>query len=754
MGSIFQRQFVDGHVFRLQVVGLGLLLAAAVLGATPSFAQSTPAEPPVVAVTKISGPIHLDGKLDEPEWHDAAVLTLTQQSPHPGEATPYTTEVRVLISGDAIYFGFVCHDPQPSGIAMHTMTRDGDMSGDDTVAIVLDTYGDRRTGYFFQINASGARDDGLISSPQDFPPLDWDGIWDARTTRTADGWSAEIVIPARTLSFTAGKENWGVNFQRYVAREHMTLRWSSPTLDSYLYDLSRAGQLAGMQEVRQGKGLEFVPYLLGKNTRTFGVNPGIWQGTGGGEVTWKITPQFVTVFTVNTDFAETEVDTPQVNLTRFPLFFPEKRAFFLEGANQYDFGLGLGSDFVPFFSRRIGLLDSVPIPLNGGVKLNGRLGRWNLALLDVETRQTIVPAQVVQDLALPSAVVAGTNLLAGRVSFDVNQDLRVGAIFTNGDPAGLKKNTLLGLDAVWRTSKFLGDKNLQMGGWTATTQGDLGPGGRVGWGARIAYPNDLYNCGAEIFDFGSALQPALGFLPRAGITHYNFNCVYGPRPSKTGHFGWIRQQFFRTLLDRFVDRQGITESRFFDLSEVTQLQSGDSLTLWMQPQGETLLVPFEIAPGVVIPMGAYDYIRWGITAETSNHRPVQAGNTTWLGDFYNGKLTQWQDYVKWTSPKGRVQLSANLENDFARMPEGNFINRLWYLQTALAWSPNLVLSNFLQYNGHNFGSNTRLRWTIRPGDDLFIVWNRGWQRLFTGPDLTLAPQNEEIAVKLRWTFRY
>lgn len=731
------------------------LLAAVVLAATPSFAQDTPAQRPAVQATKISQPINLDGKLDEPAWQDASILTLAQQSPRPGESTPYATEIRVLVSDDAIYFGFVCHDPQPAGIAMHTMTRDGGMGGDDTVAIVLDAYGDHRTGYFFQINSSGTRDDGLISDPQNFPPLDWDGIWDARTARTADGWSAEIVIPSRTLSFTVGMENWGVNFQRYVAREHMTLRWASPTLDAYLFDLSRAGDLSGMHDLRQGKGLEFVPYLLGKNTRAFGVSPRTWYGTAGGELTWKLTPQFVTVFTVNTDFAETEVDTPQVNLTRFPLFFPEKRAFFLEGANQYNFGLGLGSEFVPFFSRRIGLLDSVPIPLNEGVKLNGRLGKWNLAVLDVQTRRVAVPAQVVKDLGLHSPVVPSKNLLAGRVSYDVSRSLRVGTIFTNGDPAGLKRNTLLGLDAVWRTSKFLGNKNLLVGGWTETTQGDLPSGSRVGWGARVAYPNDLYNCGAEIFNFGSALQPALGFLPRPGTTHYNFNCVYGPRPSPSGHFGWIRQQRFRTLFDRYVDVKGITESRFLDLSEVTTFNSGDAITLWMQPQGETLLVPFQIAPGVLIPPGPYDYIRWAVEVDTSNHRPLQAGHTTWFGDFYNGKLTQWQEYVNWTSRGGRVQLSANFENDFARLPEGNFVNRLWFLKSTFAWSPNLVLSNFLQYNGRGFGSNTRLRWTIKPGDDLFVVWNRGWQRLFTTPDdLGLVPQNELIAVKLRWSFRY
>src|SRR5437588_470476 len=372
--------------------------------------------------------------------------------------------------------------------------RDGDQSGDDSVSIVLDTYGDRRTGYYFQINAAGARVDGLIDNPQS-ASLDWDGIWDARTARVKEGWSAEIMVPSRTLSFARGRDEWGLNVQRFISRGGRTwLRWSSPTLDSFLFDLSRAGILKGVGDLEQGKGIELTPYATGKSSRFYGVSPRSWQASEGGDLTWKITPQLVSVFTVNTDFAETAVDARQINLTRFPLFFPEKRAFFLEGANQYTFGLGLGQQFVPFFSRNIGLLDGAQIPLDGGVKLNGRAGKWNLAFLDVQTRETVVPLQVVQDLGLGSNVVPGTNLLASRVSYDVNDNLRLGSIVTHGDPEGLRQNTLGGLDAVWRTSKFRGDKNLLVGGWTAGTQGDLPPGGRTAWGFKVDYPNDLLDC--------------------------------------------------------------------------------------------------------------------------------------------------------------------------------------------------------------------------------------------------------------------
>ncbi|HET8668622.1 MAG TPA: DUF5916 domain-containing protein [Terriglobales bacterium] len=720
------------------------------------FTVWTFAEDPSISAQRISQSITIDGKLDDPAWREARVIALTQQSPNPGHPHPYATEVRVLVTDDTLYFGFTCHDPRPEAVAIHTLRRDGDVTGDDTVAVVLDTYGDHRTGYFFQINAAGTRVDGLIDNPESVS-LDWDGIWDARTARTKDGWTAEIVIPTRTLSFTRGLNAWGLNLERFIPRERMTLRWSSPTLDSFLYDLSRAGKLSGMGELQQGKGLEFTPYVTGRSKEFYGVTPRSWQAATGGEMTWKITPQLVSVFTVNTDFAETEVDTRQINLTRFPLFFPEKRAFFLEGANQYTFGLGLGEQFIPFFSRNVGLLDGAQIPLDGGVKLNGRVGKFNVAILDVQTRDTVVPSDVVQDLNLPSALVPGTNLLASRISYDVNDNLRVGTIVTHGDPAAMRDNTLTGLDAVWRTSKFRGDKNLFLGFWTATTQGDVGPGSKMGWGFKVDYPNDLWDCMVQSNKYGDAFEPLLGFLPRPGTRQTDVGCSFQPRPSRTGQLKWIRQFFVENEYSRVTDSKGVLESWEYFMAPINvRLNSGDRFEFNWDPHGETLLTPFEIAPGVVIPPGSYQFTRWRLEAQTSSHRPLQFGNTTWFGSFYNGDLTQQINYVKWTSPKGRFQVEADSENDFAHLPTGNFVQRLWQLQTAYAWNPNLVLTSFIQYDteSQNVGTNTRLRWTIKPGNDLFVVWNHGWQRLITSPELSLIPQSDLIAVKLRWTFRF
>jgi hypothetical protein len=343
------------------------------------------------------------------------------------------------------------------------------------------------------------------------------------------------------------------------------------------------------------------------------------------------------------------------------------------------------------------------------------------------------------------------------VSYDFNEHLRIGTIVTNGDPEALRRNTLAGVDAVWRTSKFLGDKNFLVGGWTATTQGDLPQGSKTGWGYKVDYPNDLWDCQINMNQYGEGFDPLLGFLPRPGTRQTDVGCAYQPRPSKEGPLRWIRQAFVENEYSRVTDPRGILESWEYFLAPINiRLETGDRFELNWNPHGEILLAPFEVAPGVIIPPGSYQFNRWRAEAQSSPHRTFQFGNTTWFGEFYNGHLTQQENYVKWTSPKGRVQLEVATENDFAHMPEGNFVQKLWQFQGAYAWNPNLILTSFIQYDtdSENVGTNTRLRWTIKPGNDLFVVWNRSWQKIVPSPSLRLIPESDLIAVKLRWTFRF
>lgn len=707
---------------------------------TAVFGQSVP-------VARAGSPIDLDGRLDEALWKQAQVIELTQQAPKPGQPTPFPTTVRIAVSGDTVYVAFTCIDPEPGQLAIHTMQRDGETDGDDFVAIALDTYGDRRTGYFFRVNAAGARVDGLIAGAE-FPSLDWDGIWDARTRRTADGWTAEIAIPSRTLNFTQGLDAWGANFERNVARVRTVLRWTSPTLDSFFYDLSRGGTLTGLGELKQGLGLEFAPYTTGRARTDFQESQRTAQGAVGGDFTYRLTSQLAAVFTANTDFAETEVDTRQLNLTRFELFFPERRSFFLEGSNQYQFGLGLDEQFLPFFSRRIGLFEGEQIPINGGVKLNGRAGKWNMGMLDVQTRGKVLRG---------GGLVPATNLFTGRVSYDWTPKLRVGSILTNGSPDGITPNTLAGFDGVWRTSEFRGNKNLFIGAWTAVSTRAAERGDRTGYGFKIDYPNDRWDCFVSFNKYGEALDPGLGFLPRPGIRRYQGACEFRPRPRKDGPLAWVRQQFMDHRFLRVVNYLGQLETQVFSWTPVNlQFESGDRVSFNWSPEYQFLPVPFEIADGVTVPVGRYRFDRMTVEGESSPNRRVQFGNTTAFGSFYSGHLFQQSNFTRYTSARGAWQAGLVLEQNFGRLPQGNFVQRLWQFNATYALSPYVSLSSFLQYDSvtRNIGNNMRLRWTLRPGNDLFVVWNRGWKRLLLSPeDLRLGPDTELLAVKLRWTFR-
>ena len=557
---------------RFAAIAAVLAIRARGIGAQTAL----PEEPPSVTVGPLAGAIRLDGILDEPGWQTAGVITnLTQQSPKPGEPTPFRTEVRILADGANLYFGITCVDPDPARIAVHTMQRDGNMTGDDTVSIVLDTFHDHRTGYLFQTNAVGARLDGLISDPNaEEPALDWDGIWNVATRITPTGWTAEIVLPAQTIRFNRSSGQWGFNVQRYVARDLLTLRWAGTTLDAELLDLRRAGNLEGIGSLSQGWGLTVSPYALGLYQIDRTIDHSFSKGQAGVDVGYHLTSQIDAVLTINPDFAEIEADTRQVNLTRFDLFFPEKRPFFTDGANFFDFGLDLREEFIPFYSRRVGLFDDRIIPITAGLKTVGRAGPWGVGALDVQTRDvTGVPA---------------TNLAAGRFTYDVNSNLRVGAIATNGNPNGRTSNTLAGLDAVWQTSTFQDEKNLAFGLWGARSFGEVGPGQRNGWGVKAQYPNDLWDIEASFNQFGDSLDPVLGFLPRPGTRQYSGGAAYQPRP-EGGPFAGVRQFFFEVFPDVTTDLAGKTESwRVFTAPINLETQAGDHYEANWAPEFQRL----------------------------------------------------------------------------------------------------------------------------------------------------------------------
>ncbi len=719
------------------------ILFATLLTLIGFLTRDAAATVPVVTASPGGSGLHIDGRLSEAAWASAAVIgDLVQQDPAPGQSTPYRTEVLVLADPAGLTFGFRCHDPRPEGIVVHTLQRDGVFRGDDSVALVLDTFADGRRGYYFRVNAAGARQDGLITGPED-ASLDWDGIWDAATRRTPDGWTCEIRIPAQTLRFDPDSDRWGMNLERYVARDRLTLRWADHSLDAGLYDMRRAGVIAGVGILRQGKGLTLRPYATARADKPAGADSHDTDGDVGGELTWNLTSQLSAVATVNTDFAETEVDTRRINLTRFPLFFPEKRGFFLEGSDQFAFGSGLGRDFIPFFSRRVGLYQGRQVPIDTGVKILGRSGRWGIGALDVHTSAT--------------AETRAANLLAGRVTYDLDSHLMIGGIATDGNPDGVTDNTLLGLDATWQTSTLAGDKNFSAGAWAVWNDGGPPFDQRHGWGLKVDYPNDLVDAALIYREFGVGMNPGLGFLPRPGTRWLSGGLAYQPRPGD-GALGWIRQFYFELYPQVVWDIDGGTESwRVFTAPLNIQTESGEHFEANFAPQYERLDEGFEVADGKVIPAGGYQFNRFRVEAQSSRSRPVRAGSTVWFGDFYSGTLTQWESFLTYASGSGHLQLEMSAENDFGDLPQGGFTQRWYGFKVVYAFSPDLILSNYGQYDSQSrdVGLNTRLRWTVSPGNDLFLVWNYNLHRP-EDPDgwSHLQRLDDHLVTKLRWTLRW
>lgn len=443
----------------------GFLVLAAFAFPSVAAGQSSPARPSLQVGTLPEGGIRLDGVLDEAAWATAdSIPHLTEIEPEEGGDPAGQTVVKVLANEEAVIFGISVQYPDSVQIVSFTKARDAELRSEDHVKLVLDTFLDGRSGYVFAINPSGARYDALVADRGEGENEDWDAIWDAATARTSHGWSAEVWIPAKSLIFEEGLHTWGFNVQRRVQALQETDRWASPERDYEITQTNRAGILTGLPKFDLGLGLSVRPSVTAGTgvpapgaDRDDSVEPSL-------DVTQRIGANLLASLTVNTDFAETEVDARRTNLTRFPLFFPEKRTFFLEGADIFDFGLGLGRDIVPFFSRRIGLFRGEEVPIRAGLKLNGRIGKASIGALAVRTGEvpTLLPDST------PGLLVPDATMGVVRLKQNVLRESSVGFIGTFGDPQGLGGSWLAGADFTYQTSRFRGDKNFLVGVWALT----------------------------------------------------------------------------------------------------------------------------------------------------------------------------------------------------------------------------------------------------------------------------------------------
>jgi hypothetical protein len=701
------------------------------------------------AVRVKEGP-KVDGLLSDTAWQAASAITgFRMVEPRPGEDPSEKTEARVLYDDTSLYIGVYCYDSEPNRISANTMAHDSgggqarmgyghapSTASDDVVRVLLDPFQDKRNAYVFFVNSRGARGEGLAYAGNS--SLNWDGIWEAESRRLADGWSTEIRIPFKTISFRPGLTVWGLNIERTIARKMEIIRLSGTTRDSNFNNPNEAAAMSGIEGVRQGLGITFRPYGLASASKENLVS-GTYQGEldGGFDLYKSFTPNLVGVASYNMDFAETEVDERRINLTRFPLFFPEKRMFFLEGSEVFSFSSSVS--FMPFFSRRIGLFEGSQIPVRFGAKLYGKVGNTNLAVLDVQTGAT--------------GDLGGRNLLAARMTQNIFAQSKVGWIFTNGSPTG-ERNSLAGVDFNYSSSKFLGDKNIMLAAWGAYNWNEREEGRHHGFGFRADYPNDLWNVQTTYAYYGEALDPGLGYMMRQGIQTAFARVAFQPRPAGGLLGKFVRQFFFDASADYYWDLSGNLETSRINASPLAfRTQSGERFSFKINATRDVLPFDFEVSEGVVLPSGTYDFTNVELETSTASHRPVVLEAGYQFGPFYSGNYNDVKLGLT-LKFKGYATLAFDTNFVHGRLPEGNFSQNVYQVKADIFLSPDLGLMNYVQFDdiSNKLGWSARLRWQISPGNEIYLVYNKNWERLWD-PTSRFAPLGDRGVLKISLSIR-
>ena len=696
--------------------------------------------------------IALDGRLDEPVWaRAAAARDFIQIDPDNGAPATEPTEVRIAFTSDALYLAVTCHDSEPDRWIGYQRRRDEFLPADDRFMWTIDTFLDARSGYFFEMNPSGLMADSLFGVNGDNRA--WDGIWNARVRHSEIGWTIEIEIPFRTLNFNPNSDVWGMNFQRTVRRKNEDSIWSGWARNQGLRRMTNAGRVAGIRDVRRS-GFDVKPYGLVSSQASPSQGRPKMQGdaSAGVDVFYNPTPLVRTNLTVNTDFAQTEVDQRQVNLTRFSLFFPEKRDFFLDGAIFFDFGSpgggsggsgGAGGDLLvtPFFSRRIGLsAAATPQRIDLGAKVTGQVGGQDVGLLHVRTGED-------DDLV-------GEDFTVARLKRRMLRQSYVGAMYTRRDPrdqVGSASHTA-GVDFRLATNRFLGSQNLEATGWLLHAARPGVSSGDNAFGAVVAYPNDRWDARVDLREVQERFDPAVGFVTRRNYRRYLPSLAFQPRP--TGH-RYIRRFIFGGEVDvqTSLENQLLTRRTELTLLD-SQFHSQDSFAVVASATRERLEAPFAIYPGITIPAGGeYDFTRLLVRGQTANRRVLALNARFETGDFYSGTRRQTVLNLSVRMRPGYI-VYANGEWNQVTLAEGRFTSNLFRLVAETQFTPWIALVNNLQYDtvSRVMGWQSRFRWIMKPGNDLYVVYTHNWR---DEPSLErFRTLDRRLASKVLYTHRF
>jgi hypothetical protein len=719
-----------------------VILAMCILPWTSAGAAQS-ATQPSLAPTRIDAADAptIDGDISDPIWAEAAVADrFYQREPDPGAPATERTVLRVMYDDGNLYFAVHAYDATPENIVVRAMSRDGELDTGDFITIVLDPGSTRRDAYAFQVGPSGGRGDALyLNNAEDLPA--WDAIWQARARRVADGWMAEIAIPFQSLSYDDAGGDWGFEFTRGIRHKNEEVRWSStnPALEDT--DVSQAGVLTGISGVRRGIGLDVQLYGVMRTERD-------WQApqqktslafTGGGNAFYKITPALTGTLTLHPDFSDAPLDLRQVNTSRFSLFFPETRDFFLQDAAAFEFGgLNFSGDNRetnngrPFFSRNLGLVDGMPVGIVGGAKLSGEYGGFGIGALSVMTdRYASTDRQVLSAL---------------RMTRPVFGESRLGFILVDGDPTGAAKNTVAGADFQYRNSRLFGDSVLIADLFYERSFSDAIRDDDA-FGATIDFPNEPWNGRLRFKEIGRDFNPALGFVNRSAIRFYE---------ADAGYLFRFQDSLLRTLEigaenTLFTDLNGRPESRESKISVDVQTDATDEFELGIADVFEDVPEAFDLPRGIIVPQGRYRWTNIEARFESSDGRALGVEIEVSCCGFYNGIAVETSIQFSYR-PNAVFEIAPSYEGSFIDLPTGAVDIHVLAGEGIVNFTPDMQLALQVQYDNisENLGFLGRYRWEYQPGGELFIALGQSALIRRGG----LIAQTTELSVRLGHTFRF
>lgn len=685
-----------------------LVPALCLLGFATASPAQTPDAPSAQAL-KVTAPPKLDGRLDDPIWQKAVPIAgFKQREPDEGQDASERTTVRIAYDQANLYIGAVLDDSVPAEIRASELRRDNTLDSDDTFSVLLDTYHDHRNAFVFRVNPRGTRFDALVRNESRFYYADWDEQWTAAAVLTETGWSVEIAIPFKILRFTgAASQSWGLNFERVIKRRNEMAYWAGWGRNYAFQHASQAGHLAGLADIKQAERLRLRPYFLGGVESLDAVTTPLparrITEIGIDDLKWQVTSTLTADLAVNPDFAQTEVDAQQVNLTRFSLFFPEKRQFFIEGADSLRMGVGLLHFGPPplelFYSRNIGLSNQgTPITIPVGGKLTGKVAGFDIGVLTSQTSDTDRQA--------------GENLTIGRVRKEILGRSYVGAIVTNRQGGGLR-NTVLGVDG-----RFTFFNNLNVMALAARSEDRDKP---AQWATQVGaeWRNDFVEAGANYLDVDPNFNAGIGYV-RAKERMIGVRGSLKPRPKR-----WKIRQFELTPSSVWyhdVDR--VLRSREISLSLGTAFQSGDFVALVPSQSYERVVRPFPIGPGTTVKPGVYDWQTLTLGVRAYNGRKVSANLSLSKGGFYDGDKTTVTVNGD-LRPNKTLSLNPSYQINDVALSAGAFVTHLFGLRANVSFSTNLLTSAFAQYNsaGQLAATQVRVNYIFRTIDNIFLVYN-------------------------------